>query len=203
MIELRRRIFKSVSKESYVQDGLIFHLDGKEKTETIWTDLVAGIEFDISNCDMSDNYVRVNKVINGNKDFGSKAFTYEICAYITKAVPNGSDIINSEGAAVYVNWGYTYSRQVAAQKINIFANTGNHILSWNGSNSVDNFLIVNKFTNSGTKPPTSTGIMKLGGLTSCSYDMNIFSIRLYNRELTYEEILQNQQYDNERFELGL
>lgn len=203
MIELRRRIFKLTAQDGYVQDGLIFHLDGKEKTETTWTDLIGGVQFDISNCDMSDNYVRVNQVIDGNKDFESKVLTYEICAYITKAVPNDSSIINSAGAAVYIHYGYTYSRQISAQRMNLFANTGNHILSWNNSNSVDNFSVVNNFGISGQKPPASTGIMKLGGLTSCSYDMNIFSIRLYNRELTYEEILQNQQYDNERFELGL
>ena len=42
---------------SYIQDGLVFQLDGIERGDSGWTDLIGGKKFTLYNCTLNDNNV--------------------------------------------------------------------------------------------------------------------------------------------------
>lgn len=74
-----------------------------------------------------------------------------------------------------------------------------------------NLALFNGVKHTAKSADTTTGNysqrINIGGRTSGSksYNMagNIHAVRIYNRLLTEDEMLRNQQIDNERFNLGL
>lgn len=55
---------------AYIQDGLVFHLDGIERGESGWTDLIGGKKFTLYNCTLNDDNVEFNGTSSYGKDTG-------------------------------------------------------------------------------------------------------------------------------------
>lgn len=199
MIELRRRIFKLKAQDGYVQDGLIFHLDGKEKTETTWTDLIGGVQFDISSCDKSDDYVNIKQPIIGSADVTIKPLTIELVINNHIKISNGTRLIDSNGIGMYLDYDYCYYKRIKGDAKSLIYNVGIHIYSTISSFYMNNMTMYANKGGSVSVPSADKGLRIGVGIRNT----DIYSIRCYNRELSAEEILQNQNYDNERFELGL
>lgn len=200
----------------YIPNGLVFWLDGIDKGQTTgaWTDLAGGEIFVTQRGNpveqqygwyfdgVSNLYAPNMGQLIGN----DAAFTIETCisASATNKVAiylcpcilaewnNKISYRNSRGSTgVYP----TYSGSLTTYKT----------LSLNSVNGIADFLILN------TGPSeiwgdAITSPFAIGGRYSDSiygFIGTIHSVRIYNRYLTTEEMLYNQQIDNERFNLGL
>ena len=55
---------KTHSDDNYIQNGLVFHLDGADATETEWVDRIGGAVFELFNAAIDNGGVRFNGVIS-------------------------------------------------------------------------------------------------------------------------------------------
>lgn len=230
---LRRRMMAMSKKEPfvnpYITDGLVLHLDGIEKGSTpdAWTDLINGIVFTKKAGGVTFNSDNVQFGGSSNNalhnlttyDFArSTVGTIEVCY---------RDIATSGFSTVF----YTYAEGASTGTIcfqfvggnRVSFSTGNassrpHNGAWTaestGTYSVSNARAYQNGINKGytsdktyiTKTIVGTIIGCSGRASSTYFDPlngKIHSIRIYNRQLTEEEILHNQAIDNTRFHLGL
>lgn len=210
------------NNDDYIKNGLVFWLDGinKGNNEGYWTDLIQNIKFEpfgnvIFNKDNiylsdSNSYLLGEKfidnlryyvlevvvkvettrtVIFSNRDYNNNGISASVC----------NDVFNPIGAAYqYVSFNhikntlYTVSATLSPNANKLYINKqlttgikGNSGVAYNDDNIAINKGGLVGFTENGA------GIFKL------------YSIRVYNRELTEQEILYNQEIDNKRFNLGL
>lgn len=197
----------------YIKAGKIFHLDGinKGNTEGAWTDLVGGIIFINHGATRNAN----NWGFSGNKEVylsyaGNMPTnidqTVEVCFLNNNT--NCSMFINTiaTGKPMFyiLNTIVLFMQQKNTYPITL--GTGNsHCVSLNLDIGCHNGVSVEK--NEETSYYNSQGnvtyIGKRSHLNGNPFNGYIYSIRLYNRKLTFAEMLYNQQVDNERFNLGL
>jgi len=206
-----------INEYSYIQNGLVFQLDGINRGTTDltkWVDLIGNQEYVtisgdnatwgedhlITPCEM---YVADNEVI---KTSGS---TFEIVFYESTGSVNTILYINRNTSST-LGFGFgRYSTNYlltnnANYRLTIplttapFGNT--YCFSYNG----DSLLVVNgqRITNTGTvdyylNNTNNTRVAQRGN------GGRLYCIRKYNRKLTEEEMVFNQQIDNQRFNLGL
>ncbi len=216
---------------NYIENGLVFHLDGIDKgsTANAWTDLIGGHVFTKNNSSItSDNnsfiftsdangYLKNSDTIDFNylsstieitykptvankrcllflqKTVGSISYGYfdngrRACIY--PANPNaGGSVANAEhvfSSDLYNTVPHTISINKNAGILD-FSNNRTSIASnyWGGNNTI-NTIGNRELNNSGTK-----------------FVGHIYSIRIYNRLLSADEMRHNQMIDNKRFNLGL
>lgn len=203
MIE-RRRVMGN-NDGGYVKDGLIFWLDGinKGNDDTAWTDLVGGIKFPYNNnVIINNNNIRfVGKILYSDipRMFPWVFSTIEVvCDFINTGVvfmPCAADNIcfgfyrntivhrSRERSPIYPT--YTNDKYFSISSIRGYIN-GIEIISqssdsWNFNNNTR---------------------LQLGGRdTGTLYYGSVYSIRIYNKLLTQDEILYNYNIDKERFNL--
>ena len=206
-----------INEYSYIQNGLVFQLDGINRGTTDltkWVDLIGNQEYVtisgdnatwgedhlITPCEM---FVADNEVI---KTSGS---TFEIVFYESTGSVNTILYINrntpstlgfgfgrySTNYLLTNNSGYRLTIPLTTAP---FGNT--YCFSYNG----DSLLVVNgqRITNTGTvdyylNNTNNTRVAQRGN------GGRLYCIRKYNRKLTEEEMVFNQQIDNQRFNLGL
>ena len=208
----------------YVQNGLIFHLDGIDKGQgSDWTDLIGGIQFTVngSGCYSTSNswYFpgnNSNYLISADNAWGnfggSSNYTVEVC-YYNQSQNNGKSFVfrcgkdtnyplyYCEGNRItWLQYGYTY------EDAGVTTNS-KYTVSINNDQGFVNKTLINK-SSSTDYWDTIDDYMRIGGAASggaANSPMNgdIYSIRIYNRKLTREEQLQNMSVDNIRFNLGL
>lgn len=202
--------------DGYITDGLVFHLDGIDKGTTDmtkWVDLVGGIVFTEPNGTSvhAANHIQLTTlerlVGDTMPDFPHTTHTIE--AAVT--IPNA-------------NWIFILTLKTTS--VSLFKNSNSHVVG--GGNGA--MMSTSRTTGWGTKifsfahdlfvvngeelaTETNTwgnfnhslAIINSNKISEQSYskDMDIYSIRVYNRLLTADEMLHNQRYDNERFNLGL
>lgn len=197
----------------YVQDGLILHLDGIDKgnTEGKWTSLVGGYEFTNYRAVFNENNVEFN-VANSpyveNTDFVvplATVGTIEICyeTSVTAAIQRLFWPITTNGAGRFaVGFYYTSSTLKLIWSYNLSKPMYVPVPS-KGTVSVNNVAAVSNgsaMTQSGSDYWTGTNLTnKIGH----QFTGKIYSIRIYNRQLTKAEMTANQAVDNSRFGLGL
>lgn len=206
-----------INEYSYIQNGLVFQLDGINRGTTDltkWVDLIGNQEYVtvsgdnatwgedhlITPCEM---FVADNEVI---KTSGS---TFEIVFYESTGSVNTILYINRNTSTTL---GFGFGRYGAnylltnnsGYRLTIplttapFGNT--YCFSYNG----DSLLVVNgqKITNTGTvdyylNNTNNTRVAQRGN------GGKLYCIRKYNRKLTEAEMIYNQQIDNIRFNLNL
>lgn len=217
---------------TYVTNGLIHRWDGIDNTGSghnasavTWADLVGSTNLTLStttNISWGDNSLNLNGVIRdviyANTIDNPSACTLEVCFESTG---------NSATTVVMVNpasgTGSRNAREVVLFADNTVSGIGASSKSYTNTEasianirtiSVDytdltiNHLYINgtattqgntthSFQYSGSKE------MYVGGVdTNYKFYGKVFSIRIYNRALTAQEIADNYAYDVERFELG-
>ena len=196
------------SADAYVQDGLVFQLDGIDKgnVEGAWVDRKAGKQFTLNNCIVNSDNIQFNgtdskAVYNQLLNFGTTT-TVEVVFIKEK---NPGTIISSgdkvQLIALYTTSGQKYrffsGNQVTGQT---FPDpTAIHTLSipTSGRPILDQIAQPKTYKNFISKSSTNTYV---GGHTSYLKG-KIYSIRIYNRNLTSAEMLKNQMIDIERFNI--
>ena len=196
------------SADAYVQDGLVFQLDGIDKgnVEGAWVDRKAGRQFTLNNCIVNSDNIEFNgtdskAVYNQLLDFGTTT-TVEVVFTREKVfgtiISSGNKI---ELMALQETTGYKYRYFSGNQVTGIpFPDpTTIHTLSipTSGRPVLDQIAQAKTFKDFYSESGTTTYV---GGGPSYSKG-KIYSIRIYNRNLTQAEMLKNQMIDIERFNI--
>lgn len=190
-----------VTETGYVRDGLVLFYDGYSAPENnYWMDLsgngnnghIVGATYNnlYYSLDGVDDYIYTNLTTNANG-------TIEICAdYIS-----GNVILSFDN-------GYINNTGVVNGSTNLFKNIANFgtrgVRFGSGKysayfNSVLSDQIANTATSNGTFISIGSGTT---GYASNVSKENVYSVRVYNRYLTSEEIAQNYNVDKYRFGIG-
>ena len=198
------------SADAYVQDGLVFQLDGIDKgnVEGAWVDRKAGRQFTLNNCIVNSDNIEFNgtdskAVYNQLLDFGTTT-TVEVVFTREKVfgtiISSGDKI---ELMALRETTGYKYRYFSGNQVTGIpFPDpTTIHTLSipTSGRPILDQIAQAKTYKYFFTESDTDTNTY-VGGGPSHSIG-KIYSIRIYNRNLTQAEMLKNQMIDIERFNI--
>ena len=219
MITLNRRRYMgggaspSYDENSYIQDGLVFQLDGinKGSNEGKWTDLVGGVQFTIPNSEyITENTngftwtAKVNMpVYSGTIPSG------ESCTVEVAMIRTGNDNIwgafasaanNTLGTvviAIFRNNFIVINRKNTLPASNIPVNQFTTV----SMNAI--YACVNKVekTLSSTTDYISATAAGVGSVYGGYQGMlgTIYAIRIYNRQLTVAEMQFNQEVDIKRF----
>lgn len=236
--------------QGYVQDGLIFQLDGIDKgnTEGYWTDLIGNIQYSLQNVYQvnsnnvhfratpiySNNYInQIPLIYESNGRYYN--YTIEFCIDVDQDNKTGDQIIigwqekTSEQYPGSLCFNFTnntiltmagrqgYSTTKTLQNSTAFPDTmvGSLVASPTivGSRASNYKLILNQnelslTTLSNTQFYVTNAPMScIGGRSGNNWNRffygKIYAIRVYNRLLTNEEALHNQQLDIQRFGLNV
>ena len=198
------------SADAYVQDGLVFQLDGIDKgnVEGAWVDRKAGKQFTLNNCIVNSDNIQFNgtdskAVYNQLLNFGTTT-TVEVVFTREKVfgtiISSGTKV---ELIALQLTSGYKYRYFSGNQKTGmVFPDpTTIHTLSipTSGRPILDQIAQPKTSKDFYTESDTDTNTYVGGGP---SYSKGkIYSIRIYNRNLTQTEMLKNQMIDIERFNI--
>lgn len=196
------------SADAYVQDGLVFQLDGIDKgnVEGAWVDRKAGRQFTLNNCIVNSDNIQFNgknseAVYNQLLDFGTTT-TLEVV--FTREKVFGTIISSGDKIqliALYLTSGYQHEffsgNQVTGM---VFPDTTTiHTLSIPTSGRPILDQIAQPKTSKDFYSVSDTNTYVGGGP---SYSKGkIYSIRIYNRNLTSAEMMKNQMIDIERFNI--
>lgn len=205
----------------YIKKGKTFHLDGimKGNVADVWTDLVGGITFPIvSGVTFEDNHVHILNTASIFAGSSSVRIPYE--TYTLEFV--GKDSYMSVAYRVMFHGGTSNSIIIADSRnavapalvwtspnksktlLNATLNTVHIYSICNGLAYMDGvpaeYSDVPDNVNVGASVAT---LGSRGGSSPYKTTCDIYSVRVYNRKLSAEEMLYNQRIDNERFNLGL
>lgn len=214
---LRRRAHsesESYTADDYIQNGLVLQLDGPDydAVNGTWTDRKGSRVFTKAGSVSVDGkgvYCNKGRLECTNAlSLAHNAGTIEVVAYRKVVNTNeyiymqnaiNSLIYGTKGVYAYIS-NYTNNKRAYLgdeKKIGKFVHSINDSVNYyNGSNL--------GFDGTGNAARGGAAI-SVGGLPNGSYYFcgTIYSIRVYNRKLTAEEMLFNQHIDNVRFSLGL
>ncbi len=210
-------IWKMKDEINYIQDGLIFQLDGINKgtNEGAWTDLIGGHIYTNYGATALENGWRLyNKTLRSVDYNFLPANSNQTVEIVFKPTVNrGSQAIwmqNGNGImttnTVLIFWNNTAVTFLQHNKTYTIPLTVNayHCVSVNLTLGLVNGVKKNPNTNSDywnqTSQYSSIGSRNNG---AAYFKGDIFAIRVYDRRLTEDEMLHNQQVDNIRFNLGL
>ena len=217
---------KILPANSYIQDGLIFQLDGFEKgsVNNAWVDLVGGYVFEfVSGMSSKNNCVEFTsnrteifstdgtiqcmrnsatiEVVHKNNGGITQAFTFT--GGVSGSLAFGCEY-NSSGQLTRVVQSTTwYPSNTRAPSQTILASDVNTI-SITDTTSMFNGVIGGNGSGWVNSPITEQKII-VGSNTTGSrlFVGELYAVRVYNRNLSTDEMLFNQQVDNSRFNLGL
>ena len=223
LMDRRRALIVATAKDwknNYVQNGLIFWLDGKTAVDSnAWTDIIGNRVFTLTNCQANSNGVYFN---------GTSAYGVCNSNNIDGQTIEASYSLDGTNHAVAVFGQYNREDKQyiillrAHDTGNIYTRATNNtdpckkyplqqteIISayFGGSNAVVNGNQTESSTiNKGFIGVANSLVIGRPDLTS-SYAWalkgTLHSVRIYNRFLTAEEISQNQRSDDKRFNLGV
>ena len=196
----------------YIKDGKIFHLDGIEKGNdtSYWKELVNGGQF-VGNAVRETNcYTFDNNTMDGPwGDGANDNYTVEICYHPTKNNVAIFGVSNSDtGYPLYVRISGKVTWLNRRKTYNVDSTLTYITSSFSVSLAVENGIeLVNGSNDYWAMSPNNT-TLRIGKGTSGTVANNYFtgdlySIRIYNRQLSKAEMLNNQRVDNTRFNLGL
>ena len=210
-------IWKMKDEINYIQDGLIFQLDGINKgtNEGAWTDLIGGHIYTNYGATALENGWRLyNKTLRSVDYNFLPANSNQTVEIVFKPTANlGSQAIwmqNGNGImttnTVLIFWNNTAVTFLQHNKTYTIPLTVNayHCVSVNLTLGLVNGVKKNPNTKTDywnhTSQYSSIGSRNNG---AAYFKGDIFAIRVYDRRLTEDEMLHNQQVDNIRFNLGL
>lgn len=222
IMERRRAVMAMLAKDwknAYVQNGLIFWLDGKTAVDSnTWTDLIGNRVFTLTNCQANANGVYFNGsaygVCNSNNIDGQ---TIE-AAYSLDGTDHSVSVFGQYNRAdeQYVillrskQTGNIYTRAIdRADPCKKYPLQQTEIISayFGGSGAVVNGnQTASSSIDKGYIGVTNSLVIGRPDLTSSvnwALKGTLHSVRIYNRFLTAEEISQNQRADDKRFNLGV
>lgn len=219
----RRRVMGGKSNPydeyGYIKKGKVFHLDGIDKgnTANTWTDLIAGYTFPYNQY----STVELDGVSfsGGTKNAGwiqseqtvvRGAFPTTTCTIECVFTSISGNCLFNSGRDQNITFAlsthkYHFFPLNTSQKCYSCVNSaGTHTVSLNNNLGVEDGQEL--VSTNATAWQQTAGYMAIGARNYGStnpFTGKVFSIRIYNRLLTKEEMLHNQEVDNIRFNLGL
>ena len=199
----------TASQITYISDGLIFNLDGKNQggVSGQWKDLIGNKIFDISNATSQSNGVLFSKT---NSTYGTNQDNLvPTDSHLTYTIEGAFKVLNSstwsssfqplstkEGIALMWDAGYHYmiarTAGTAAKNYQEVKYSDRIItLSLSNTRGYGNGVALTTLT---TAKYATAAQNVLGNLNG-----TVHAIRIYNRTLTEAEMLHNQKIDNIRF----
>lgn len=219
---IRRQMIQLMPKHDYkqndyIQDGLVFWLDGinKGSNEGAWTDLMGGHIYTNYGATALENGWRLYKKYLRSADCNflpaNSNQTVEIVFKPTvNSGPQAIWMQNGSGNmttnTVLLFWNGTAATFLQHNKTYTIPLTVNayHCVSLNLTLGLVNGVKKDPNTNNdywnNTSDYSAIGCRNSG---AAYFNGDIFAIRVYDRRLTEDEMLHNQQVDNIRFNLGL
>ena len=228
MSVLRRRMLyvqgtgPQYDADSYIQNGLVFQLDGLEKgsNATQWTDRKGGIGFPYI---AATSEVQTNSVhftgsgyLTGDglitPSFAYDSMTIEVaCTYDTRTGMNHVVLVCNVAPNFAFGW-YNRTTLRCASGISggkpAWSTSDMTVLKTYSITSDHSLANINVSLTAGSSTSFSnySGVIELGGRSyniTSGYVGDVYAIRIYNRQLTLAEMAFNQAIDNERFSLGI
>ncbi len=201
----------------YVQDGLVLHMDGKEKGDTAgyWESIAGGWLFENHGATFGTDYVS----FDGTDDYlSNKNYAPPLSGSGTIEVvyESASDVYGSRLHVMFcgktlngIAFAINASKYVLYSMPNTTRNRPISTLSKASISVSTDRAYENGVAMQTTTADYMTGraslnfIGKRGGNSPQYMKGKIYSIRIYNRKLTQAEVLKNLAVDNARFNLGL
>lgn len=215
MMARRRLLSQQRNNCPYIKDGLIFWLDGinKGNDPEKWVDLIGNREFVLTDCSFAENGIVFTQTSSGYYlgSIGNSALTDTIecatsglgtvmCILYPSNKNNGNFITMIHGAGTNLGWGSdgnSYARGDVPANCKMIS-VSNELIIANGLRrgygSNDTW---------GRNTTDYTGIGYRPHKGDYHFVGTMYSVRIYNRHLTEEEMIHNQKVDNQRFNLGL
>lgn len=208
---LRRRMAGGKKPDEYIQDGLVFHLDGADATTSQWTDKVGGKVFTMHNIALNSNG---GVTFAGNSSsYGHYSSTYNymyntctievVCTTTDDSRQECVIASTANGTICFGKYNWRIFTGNGTQQYNWrFGLGGLHTFSsYEGKFYRDKVEITTKENDGfGAKSGgTYLGMKSSDG--SYSYAGTVYQIRIYNRKLTEEEILYNQSIDIKKYNI--
>lgn len=226
-------VWQKISAD-YIQDGLVFQLDGINKGNNpgYWTDLKGGIKFDLSNAsNIGLSYIEMDGThyegLPGDHNIEIDASTND-CQFTVEVVIDRAYTSNTNKQCIIFDPGSqdnsaAFYDQYKVSEFQTTCGGSNRRYNW----SLPSSIYIQKCIISGTKErlmfnmDSSIATMVNGrswtssrdnlahvggrGISGSNYafEGKIYAIRLYNKTLTEEEMLYNQNLDNVRFNLNI
>lgn len=204
---IRRRMMGGGPKEDgYVTSGLVFHLDGADATTNKWIDKIGGVEFDMHNVTLDD---AGGVVFSGTGSYGNHpnnlnfpSSTHMIEVVVKRASVDMSCVfmINEANNVAFgfssgIDYIITKSGKSNPKTTWAVIDNDIHVYSVNTNNAFDNGNIMRSRS-------TDTWHLRQGGTfvgsrsaDNGAFKGTVYQIRIYNRQLSDEEILHNQAVD--------
>lgn len=212
----RRRELLMMGGGGYIKNGLIFQLDGINKgtTDTTkWVDLVGGITFTEAggtSVHSTDNItLTTTQRMVGDVMLDAPYTTHTIEGVIDVGDYNWIFIFATkrDNLSLYINSSKRFANSSASSALETTTlyTGGKLAISAAHSNFIVNGQQVGtqsfNFQNIRNTLPVINSMQQ--GAQSYAKNITIYALRIYNRLLTTDEMLNNQRIDNERFNLGL
>ena len=196
----------------YIQDGLVFHLDGADATASQWVDKIGGRVFAMHGIILNG---KGGVTFAGNSSsYGHNASTYNYMynACTIEVVCTLSD--NGRSECVIAS---TVNGTICFGKYNWKKFTGNGIQQYNWGGQLDGRLhsyssyagkfyqdkveITDKSNDSFGAGSGGTYLGMKSNSGNYPYAGTVYQIRIYNRKLTSDEILYNQAIDMKKYNI--
>ena len=192
---------KEYTIDDYVQDGLIFQLDGIVKGETAgsWTDLVSGNVLAPEGSPVSTNK---GWTFDGNSRFHRTRWlqtdtncTLEISGVFTSG--NGVFMLYSAASGQVILYGKRFLARIASTSEDFYTST-----PFSASMNMDRCVKNSSVTSTVSTTAYNTGYAEtsVGKYANATGLVGtIYAIRVYNRKLTLDEQKNNIKVDSKRF----
>lgn len=213
LLERRRMLMNKPSKAlEYIQDGLVFHLDGADATASQWVDKIGGKVFTMHNITLNGNG---GVTFAGNSSsYGKNASTYNYMynACTIEVVCTINDNGNSEciiattanGTICFGKYNYRFFTGNGIQQYNWSVGKlgGLHTYSSHAGKFYKDMVettVKNNDSFGASSGGTYLGLKSSSG--NYPYAGTVYQIRIYNRKLTSDEILYNQAIDMKKYNI--
>lgn len=213
----RRRTMGGSKQENYIQDGLVFHLDCADYDSTLntWVDKIGSVSFAMSNVSVDS---LGGAVFNGtnSKGVASVALNNHIdtstIEVAIKVNSSKTQFVLDSGISYAIGYGFynnntevIYSMAVSRSIANVPNILGNLLTNSICGVGLQKLNVVNG--NIGTFDSNSNGwsisqnyaTIGVRGNNYQRFDGTIYQIRIYNRHLTKDEMIYNQQIDMRKY----
>lgn len=211
---LRRQMM--TKQDGYITDGLVLWLDGIDRgnTENAWTDKIGGHVFTAENgASFTSNALRLStaqwQYLQNSSFNGEGGMTIEVAC--SKTRNNTAELVFFGKSVGDIAFGFLGNNSICwgrgtAYKKPIYANSDiSGAFSVNTDQGMINGTAAAKGSNDSWVDANNSNnfVGRRGNNTGTYFDGDIYSIRIYSRNLTADEMLHNQRIDNARFNLGL
>lgn len=203
----------------YVTDGLVFFLDGKQLVDIAngtWTDVVGGKTFALTDCTASNGGVIFNGASSKGEYDGTLSSDLEtetIEAAIDTTMSASRDILNQPGSGISLRFSLLGgSMRVVLRAGGSMVKCCSFPSSQNAKliSGIKEKSVINKSAYTSLTPvsptasvATTIGVRKTSDGYTTYYPGTIYAIRIYNRQLTEAEMIQNQQADIDRYGIAI